>query len=744
MAQRSEAIDLIYDDDSESELEDIFGTEDVDLEDDGSTTFVYDESSLNLVEAFMDHPDGRKGLSDLAEKVYDDHTQAHDSMADYRQRQADDWKLIAGELPPKTFPHSNSANAHVPLALENLTRLTSRVEAELFGDYKRFYGVVPLSAEDEGVAEILTLHGNWQLRNEIKDFSRQMSRAIMSFFIFGDVCCHSYYNRRRKRNVHEILTCDDFIIPYVHVSTMPDYSDCPFYVKVLRLYRHEVEAEKGNWYGVEELLKGDPPGWEDDPEATFRDSAIETTHIIIPDDTSRSTYQILQYEGWVMLPNQEEERFVQVIMDYESRHILSLHVHEEDDWEDRIRHDREWKELEAYRDASERFPIETAQWDRQQTLLRQDSMDPTLGETGMQVSLQDAAALEAPIKPQPPVWVDKDDPDPRPAPPKRVPVHMFSHGVCIENMAGSMGLSFGRMQADHNRTANVLTAQFIDAATMANCWSLICTDQVRFDTDFELMPGKINKVSGLTGQSLKDNMMELKPAPANPQHMQMVDKVVEWAAASIQSNAVLSGESGKSGETYRGHASRLEQATKQISVPARKFSNTFLRQVLTNNGRLNAVYLEESQIIQVVDMQNPRMRAVRVDRQMYARNYQVEVHADLRFTSEGQRVQERMELIQLPAVVPPLAQNMAWQYGALVKYLEARNDIDMIELLGEAPERPSLPFGTPPQPPPGAVPGAIPGNTPGAVPGGGEGPAPPAGTPGPGGVAPGPPVPQNP
>ncbi len=701
---------------------------------DDDPLFEYDEMAPNLIPVFETHPAGREALRDIARTVHDDFPEAWDSTEEYRESMAKDWKLYAGELPPKSFPHNNSANAHVPVMMENLTRLVSRVEAEIFGDWSRFYGVVAVSNEDEPTADVLTAHGNWQLREQITDFGRQMSRALNAFFIFGDVTIHSFFDRRRNTNMHETLTPDDVAIPYVHITTQADYSDLPYLVKILNRFRHEIEQERDNWVNIKQLLSTDPPEWEDEPEAQFRDSAAETAKIIPPDSNARGAYKLLQYEGWMDLPGQDRQRFVQVIMDYTTHILLKVTIHEEDDWQDRVRYKREWQELAAYRQQIREFPLLQQQWEASQATLRQDGADTKQGQSLMEQAMQRAKALEPPRRPIAPAWAEKDElgnvsATAEPMPARRVPIHMFSHGVCIENMAGAVGLSFGRQQADFNRAADVLTSQFIDASTLANCWSLLTTSQVEFPSPFKLAPGRVNRAHGISGQDLRSNIMELKPAQANPQQMEMVRQIVDWAQSSIQSPAVLSGEAGKSGETFRGLASRIEQATKAISVPARRFTSGCLRNVLVNNGRLNAIYLPETQILQVVDLQNPRMQRIRIDRSMYARDYKVEVRADLRFTSEGQRVQERMELIQLPQVVPQLQANAAWAYGALTKYLEARNDTEMINLLGPAPEKPTEPFGAMPPPVEPGAPGA--------------GPEPPAGTPGPGGSPPGPPPPSE-
>lgn len=632
--------------------------------------FAYNEESNNLVIDFMEHEEGRAALRDIADKVRNDFDSALESSATYRARTSEDWKLYIGELEGKNFPYEECANMHVPIMLENISRLSARIIAELFGDWTTVFGVAPLgsSQADEEFADVLTLHGNWQLRSQIGDFSRQMDRAVTAYLIWGDVTCHSYWDESRGTNAHEILTPDDFVIPFVHLTTQRDYSDVPYYVKILRWHKHQIEDMSAEWYDVQNLLSDEPPSWDnEDIDSPLRDAVSDSTGIKPDEEGTERPYQLLHYEGWMTLPNQTRQRFVQVIMDHASKTLLKVTIHEEPDWRDRIRYERELDEMDEYNAGLRMLDTYTG---------------PPEG---------------APEEPAMPDWMTT--PESEPDPMRSTPIHMFTHGVCLENMLGSLGLSFGRIQADFNRAANTLTNQFIDAGTLANCWVVVTTDLVTFDTPFEFSPGKVNKASGISGQELKDNLIEMKPAPANPQLMQMTDKIFEWAASSIQSPNVLSGEPGKSGETYRGHAQRIEQATKQLSVLARKFANGFLKQVLINNAKLNSVYMPSTEMISVIDKAAPEIRHVKVHRDMYAESYDVEIRADLQFTSRAQKIAEKMELVDMSGTIPALQGNAAFAYRALRQLLEARGDRDMIATLGPPPPNPTVPMGTPQEEP---------------------------------------------
>jgi hypothetical protein len=170
--------------------------------------------------------------------------------------------------------------------------------------------------------------------------------------------------------------------------------------------------------------------------------------------------------------------------------------------------------------------------------------------------------------------------------------------------------------------------------------------------------------------------------------------------------------------------------------------------VLENNAALNAVFLEDAEFFSV-NNHDPSLGPIgqqtfSVGRELYDRPYDVEISADLKFTSTSQRISDADSLVQMPNAVPELQGNFAFKYMTIQKSLEARNRYDLISTLGAAPQPPPV-YGaptSPPAPPPGTPP------TPGApTPGGPGGPpegSPPPGGPPKGGPPPAPPGPPGP
>lgn len=727
--------------------DDIIDVELDDKTDPDEVVISYDEDSLNLVPIFCETDEGKEYLRKISDKVSNDFESDWESSSEYRDRRKRDWKIFAGDLPPKEFPFKDAANPHIPLMLENLSRLCFRATGELFGDWQTILSAVPVGADDENIAGFVTRHMNWQFNEQIPDFKRQMGhRGILTFFAHGDVVVHSYYDQETRLNRHEVLTCDNFVTPFMHVTTMPDFSDCPHYTKVLRFYRHQLEARRDDWYDVDKVLKKTSPSWDDDPESPLAEAVGETLGISPETKNSdkklggeTAPYTILWYEGWLRLPNQTKDRWCQVILDKHTKCIMNLMIHERANWQDRERFNGQQQEKEMFAQALQQHQMMVSAHEQATMQHRAITGEADARLSGLANEIGDAlkmgqmdgesavgmldsqhqevgAMLPAPPPPPPPAppppnWMLEklipDDetgemPDPltvEPDPIRREPVHLFTHGVCIEPLHGNLGLSYGNIQADLNRAANVALAQFTDAATLNNCSSYI-TSGLEFESgDLDLSPGAINKAKGSIGQDLKAHIMPLTPGQASPQLKEVVQLCIETAQTSIQSPNVLSGEAGKSGETAKGLMGRIEQATKQLSVVTGKYADVVV-QVGKNNAYLNSVFLPEEEVVRLLNTESQKYEELKVGRALYEKGYRFQLRADLRFATQVQKIEEADGILQMCLQVPPLSMNPGLIYTAIKQAFIARGRYDLVQKMGAPPpDQQQFPV---PGPPPGA------------------------------------------
>jgi len=683
--------------------------------------FTYDEDAPNLVSEFKGHPEGRAALKRLSCLALQNFKDSWDACEQMRKTQADIWKYFSGNLDGKGKQFEGLSNAHVPLLMENTVRMVFRQCYELFGNWTNVFGVTPIGPDDEHIAKLLTLHGNWQIRKRIKDFKRQIGhRGLLVFDLFGDVTCHSYWDPNHKSNRHEILTANEFVCANTHVSTMPDYSDVSWVAKIIYMDAHELRKMDGGWEDVAYALKRVPPDWDDSEISQELRAEVDKSLGIDSSAFQKGQYRIVQYEGWLNLPGQGRDRYCQIIIDHSTSCVLSLGIHERIDPYDKKRFEFQMKQLEQYKSGMNE--VQMFMQEQQETKLSALSLVPGLdpqGDGPAQAVAMSRAVEELQPPPEPPMpdWM-KGDPEAQPEPAATRPIRMFAHGVNIEPIQGIIGLGTGSIHLAQNKNANAALQLFFDQAALGNMKNYLTGGDVRFPggSTLEVGLGKIHKVEGSV--DLAKEVMPLDFGPANPQLLQLVENFIKYGNTVSNTPEVLSGESGKSGETAQGLSARIEQATKMLSVPTGKYAD-FLSQVLENNAALNAVFLDEAEFFSV-NNHDPALgqmgvQSFTVGRDMYDRPYDVEISADLKFTSTQQRISEADALVQLPNSVPALQGNFALLYEVIKKSLEARNRYDLTATLGAPPPPPDM-FGaptSPPAPPPGmAPPGAPPGGAP--------------------------------
>jgi hypothetical protein len=712
---------------------DVNGSDDIEV----SVEDLVDDSGENMAPALAKHKDGKKVLARVAKTVMKNFTEDEASTKVWREKCGKLMRLFSGELPQKDWPWKDAANAHVPILLENLGRLQARLMSEIFGDFTNVVGVVPVGKDDEQVADIISAHDNWQFRNEIPDFRRQMDRSLLGFLLNGDCVVASWRDEELRENRHEYLTPDEFIVPYVHVSTRPDLSDLPRHTWVKRLYANQIEAQRKNWNDVDKVLKKPGTGWDEEPEAETRKAVGETIGEEPGDEDGGLPHMVLDHQCWFRLPGSTEFRWCRVILHKETEHVLWFGVLEEVDWRDQQRYDREVREMEVYRQAIGAWESEAQSRELDAKLALGELEGIAAGELRENPDVLMAASRPVePETPRPvrPEWAMSDISEPEK--PQKRKVSMFAHGVCLENLVGATGLGVGAILGPFNQAADTALSQFTDQATLANCWTIITTGNLNLG-EHVWGPGKVTHIEGYTGGDLQKHLIELKPEPANPQLLELVQAFSGFAQSAAQSPDVLTGEAGKSGETFRGLASRIEQATKQLTIYAQRFS-MMLKQVYENNARLNAVYLPEHRLIQLKNDMLGTWKGLEVGRSLYQRDYRVEIRSDLKFTSEAQRIAEADQLVQMPAVSPALQANYLFQYLTIKKALMARGEYELVQALGAPPGAPPV-FGAPTSPPapPPMPPGMGPppggpgpqGASQGAAPGPAAGPAGPPGGP---------------
>jgi len=671
---------------------------------------VIDEDSPNLVPELEATDEGQKFLKRLVQDVHDEFMQAWDKNSAYREKVAEAWRVLFCDLPPKSKPFENCANAAIPLALQNIVRLTNKMTTEVFGDWTEPFNFLPTNPQSEAIAPICTQHSNWQLRSKMLGFKRQMKRGILIFAVGGDVAAHSYYDPITRKNVHDILTCDDYVVPYAHVSVEPDFSDVPWIARRFPYYKHRLKqmGKRAGWTNVDKVTAYDAPEYTNTQvETTLRDTVAEFMGED-PFGQKKGEYEIIQYEGWMELPGMEEELYCQLIFDLCSKVPLKLTVHMRVPYDERARYELQTQELQQFQQQTQQLQMMQQQKEQQLAsitdalgIMPQDS--PEIG--GIVQQAQQIQAQPLPPPPVPPSWMA--DGQMEPTPPRKEPIYMFAHGVCLEPVLGNMGVGLGRIDGQLNIAANTVWSMFFDASALGNGKTFITASNVDFASPFRIGPGVINKAKNIMPSDLANGIMPLDFGAANPQLIEAADRMMQFGEQAMGTSEILAGAPGKSGETARGFQGRAEQANSMIKVPTMAFGD-FAVQVMKNNCKLNAVFCGEEEIFYVnrynEDLQVQGAQLVRAARSMYDNPFDIELVADMQFRSRAEKVSEADEIVQLPNAMPDLAYNYAFKYYAIRESLKARGMHKIARtLLGPPPPLPQNTFGLPPGTPGTAI-----------------------------------------
>jgi len=278
----------------------------------------WDPEAPNLVDFFLGDAEenettpGKEFLAAVAKQACDDTNQGWDDSEQHRQNHKRITSLYVGYMRTKTFPFPGCANIHMPVMLERTQRVVANTYTEIFEDPDLVYGVRPTGPEDDEVAEILTVHGNWRMRNEMPDFlSSTMEEALTEFYLFGSVIAYSYRDQVNGRNEHEVLSCDDRVVPYVFRAKSVDMHEVPWKTRILRKDKHELEdlRDSGEWSQVDEVLKASPPGF-DFMTTVVRDQGDNQEGLQKPTEpnTRNSPYVFFEYHGRYRMPGETHAR----------------------------------------------------------------------------------------------------------------------------------------------------------------------------------------------------------------------------------------------------------------------------------------------------------------------------------------------------------------------------------------------------------------------------------------------------
>ena len=673
----------------------------------------------------------------LPKQIVDHFNEDWEARKPWMDKRKERLALYLGDLKEKHEPFRNCANMHVPILSTRILRLATRVYAEIFKDGQPLFAVQVSSTMERDRADFLTKHENWQFRSEIPEFQRHVFRALVEFFRDGDCVFDSYRDLEKGVNRHEHLSPDEFVYPYTRKSAATDMSDVPRKTKVLFPYRRDLEKMEtmGFYAQVDLVTEAEDGSHETEHQQVIKDAADKYEGKDRNEHVADAPYYLFEYHGWSKLPYQEEEIPIRAVLHPKSGTLLGLYSRYYDDPEDSRRFQQQSAEHDQYVAAIGQYQ---QAMQKEQELLSRIQQPDVHPQDSMAIAQQ--VQTDRPPPPVPPEWMKSEDGQPVPPEPcKQKIIERFSHGVCIENPDGSMGIGIGMLLMPHQKAAQILLNQFIDQATLANSDRGIIHTNLKLDPGVKsIEPGTFERVQGVPPDQLEKAIVRFPTSQANTQLLNGLQLQMQDADAISSAPDVLSGEK-EGDETYRGQATRVEQAVKQLSVYGANFLMC-MDQVAKNNALLNFMYETDEHLKDVLDPATQQMTQIKIGREMYRGGFGIVFSADLSFSSKASRIAESddalgmatkgipaplLSLVAKPTFIAQLVRNCLKARGLneMLAYINTDDEIDAkIAQQSAMPPTGSTPPGGPPHPgmppqmPHPSAPTGKPTATPGAVP----------------------------
>ncbi|HXU23076.1 MAG TPA: hypothetical protein VN697_03490 [Tepidiformaceae bacterium] len=695
---------------------------------------------------------------EIADAVFEDFETDWSGSTKFRQRRAEILKLALGELPPKEDGYSQ---IHYSIIMKAVVKLAARVYDQQFPSNGEFFGIRPTSAADLPRCVRVAKHLNWQVLHQIPEYVPNHDALIMQWYLYGSAFTFIYWNPVKNRPCHEICPTEDIVLPYAYpqFANEPSMSGLPRITRIVRKYRYGADGldawARSGYYSkmnVEELF-GDDDEDKDDATAGNMTSGSEVSDPVRevidrasgvkkPEKETPARRELLEQHRWWKLDEWPEERPVIATIDRATKTLIGFVVRADEDPEDRARYNREKQADDAaYEMAMQQYEQDLQAYQANAISIlggiRPGAMPPPqMGMPTPAMGPPPAMSMTAPpmpgamtptmpVAPQPMTPPVAPKKKPLPKEPTLVPIHFFTHFICIPNPEGIYGFGIGYLLEGNNLAADSLGSALVDSAVRANTQTGIASREAKLGAgEWRIKPGEIMKTELLPGEI--DGAIKFLQFPKpEPTLGEVIKDQKEEAEELSGASDILSGEVGGSNETATTTQIRISQALAAVSIQGKRYGRS-----RTSEGekfaRLNSVYLGDVEYFSVIDpyhqappqaedgtysglkdnqAYHPSVGMVEdhsIARQDYLEDVAITVTADPRMASQPQRFQEAMQAIQVTqnaaAVAPWIAQNPQLWMVLLRALFTAMDRPDLVALVQPPP--PQIPVA----PAPGGMP----------------------------------------
>lgn len=580
-------------------------------------------------------------LKEKASEISETYKRDKASREPYMERRAKQIRMFCGLTRPKSGAFKGETGPHLPILSRDVLRLHGRVIDQIAPPKGEIVTVNPVGQDDDDRAKRVSLHMNWQIRQEISDWRTGMDATVLQALIGGSAFRRVYRDLRSDKNRTEWIATDDFVVPYSCKSTDPMMADVPHKTYVQRYARHELEAMErdGELVGVAALYsddKGEVSTSAGEAPSVMTETVDKAQGVEKPQEFGDGKRRLLEHHCWMRLPVSadgktefgDQMRAVTVTLDEASGAVLRLVIREYQDPKDQIR----WKR------------------------------DMAMGK-----------------------------PNPRPV--KMSPVENFVHYGAIPNPEGFYYLGIGYLVEGENEVADIAMSSYLDAAMLANVKAGFINRMAKMKRgELELEPGKLIELEPIS-QSIGDSVEMIEFNPPDASLLNVIRLMSESADGVSSAAEILSGQADDRA-TATGIKIQASMAMSAIAVITQRlmFSEGAEFQAL---ARLNSVYLDMDVPFKFATMGPMGPQQVEVTRQDYLADLDIEFLADPRMATGPQKVEEADRAVAIVNTLPVLAQNPQIVFSVAKRALLARGLDREAALMGEPPGPPE-----PPQPKP--------------------------------------------
>lgn len=725
------------------------------------------DAEVNLVEVIQPMPQaaefagGEAWLEAVGQLVISHKKIDWESSAEYRRRRQRHVELFTGGYQGWSGGQKNIIYLHMPYLTKAVLLFHSKMYRNNFPASGDIVGVeVAQPGEDARARERrMSRHLNWYLRKVVKEYVTEHDRGGIQILLYGDAVSVWFYDPVEKRWRFEFCKSDDIIVPYSRESGPPDMSDLPRITWVKRMHRHELEAaadpgdDGAPYYANVDKLYPDPYGSAGEatsgtggaplaPSPSVRQTVEQRQGVKPPTgDDGDQPRVLLEQDRWLALPGEKRQRPVTICVDETTGIVLRLTLREIEDPKDVERHTRETSAMQATHEADMADHQADLDAHQQHLGMLEQMRDP---ETGMLPSDVPLPGEPPPPPPPPPFETIK--------PPRRKPMHRFTHYVCIPNQEGGYyGYGLGYLIEGHNIASNEVMTLYTSLMRMNLMPTFFFPRMNNRKADIKLKLGEGNPLPLMPGE-MKGAIEWVQFPPPDPNAFKVEERQAR-AVQEITADDVIGGAPGLSGQTATETQERVSNAMDNIAMISSRVNRSRTNEVQVLARLLSTTLDEEGETFTVktpvdqapmqqpmgpppmgppgmppgmppeamdmmspgaMDMMPPEMgppepaeppgtelvEEYTVTREDYVDSFDVYVTADPNLSSQPQREQKAIKLITSLQQIPPetfdpTTSALVWR-AAATKLMKAMGEDDIVQLIANAPLPQPQQMGPPP------------------------------------------------